>query len=442
MFVPRPLSLNGRRLVVHAGTLIDGTGAAPARDVTITIKGQDVHEVMPAAAFRATPDDVVVDARAQTVMPGVIDAHVHVRSDGDPVQRAFNSFETTIPSMTLAGLRNAWRDLEYGITTIRDLAAVGYIDVALRDAINAGTMVGPRMFVAGHGLTMHGGHMDPKRRPEVLLHGHTGLANTADEVKAAARYQISRGVNLIKFNTAGSQINRDGTLWWPQEMDYDMIRAGVIEAEKVGIHSAAHCHGGQGAIDTIKAGVTSIEHGHWLTDEHFGMMIERGTYFCPTLACNQIRYDQGRDVALKHLGNTPAWWEWLVRVMHDKADTFARARRAGVKIVNGSDAGTPLNYHGECIRELGFMVDLGMTPMEAIVAATRTAAELLRVADKLGTLKPGKWADLLVVDGDPLADIRVLEKKENVKLVVKGGVPLVDRMDLEAALVREVVRAP
>ena len=436
MFVPRPLSLNGRRLVVHAGTLIDGTGAAPSRHVTITVKGQDVHEIMPAAAFRSTPDDIVVDARAQTVMPGVIDAHVHVRSDGDPVQRAFNSFETTIPSMTLAGLRNAWRDLEYGITTIRDLAAVGYIDVALRDAINAGTMVGPRMFVAGHGLTMHGGHMDPKRRPEVMLHGHTGLANTADEVKAAARYQISRGVNLIKFNTAGSHINRDGTLWWPQEMDYEMIRAGVIEAEKVGIHSAAHCHGGQGATDTIKAGVTSIEHGHWLTDEHFGMMIERGTYFCPTLACNQIRYDLGRDVATKDLGNSPAWWEWLVRVIHDKADTFARARRAGVKIVNGSDAGTAMNFHGECIRELGYMVDLGMTPMEAIVSATRTAAELLRVGDTLGTLKPGKWADLLVVDGDPLADIRVLEKKENVKLVIKGGVPLVDRMGLEATLAK------
>jgi imidazolonepropionase-like amidohydrolase len=273
-----------------------------------------------------------------------------------------------------------------------------------------------------------------------MLHGHTGLANTADEVKSAARYQISRGVDLIKFSTAESRLARDGTIWWPQEMDYGMIRAGVVEAEKVGIHSAAHCHGGPGATDTIKAGVTSIEHGHWLTDEHFGLMTERGTYFCPTLACNQILFDMGPEAAIAALGGAPSRWAWLSRVIEDKADTFHRAMQAGVKIVNGSDAGTNFNYHGECIRELEFMVRLGMKPMDAIVAATKTAAELLRVADKLGTFGPGKWADFIVVDGDPLTDIRVLTQRDNVKLVVKDGVPLVDRMGLESAVAQPAAR--
>ncbi|MBI4277129.1 MAG: amidohydrolase family protein [Armatimonadetes bacterium] len=436
MFIPRPIELNGRRLVVHAGTLIDGTGHAPAARRTLIAQGNEIREIIDTTAYREVPGDVVVDGRARVVMPGIIDAHVHVRSSGDPAERAFASFETTIPTATLKGLRNAWRDLEYGVTTIRDLAAIGYMDVALRDAISGGEFSGPRMFVAGHGLTMHGGHMDPRRRPEVELLRHTGLTNTPDEVKAAARYQISRGVDLIKFNTAESRMTRDGQIWWPQEMDYEMIRAGVIEAEKVGIHSAAHCHGGQGATDTIRAGVTSIEHGHWLTDEHFDLMNEHGTYFCPTLACNQILFDLGPEAAVRGLRGDPSRWEWLKRVIHDKADTMHRAMRKGVRIVNGSDAGTAWNFHGECIRELAYLVDYGMKPMNAIVAATKIAAELLRVSDKLGTLQVGKWADFLVVEGDPLADMRVLTNKENIKLVVKDGVPLVDRMDLEASAAR------
>jgi len=424
VFIPRPVELGDRRLVVQAGTLIDGTGAQPARNVTVIVEDEDIVDIVDTNLYRKTPMDLVVDATNLVMMPGIIDCHVHVCSTGDPAGSGFRSFETTIPSAVLIGLKNAWTDLEHGITTLRDMSSIGYIDVAIRDAINDGMYPGPRMFVAGQGLTMYGGHMDPKRRPEVQLTDQTGLANTVDEVKAAARYQISRGVDLIKFNTSESRRNPDGSIWFAQEMDYEMLRAGVREANKVRIHTAAHCHGGQGATDTIKAGVTSVEHGHWLTDEHFELMNQHGTYFCPTMACNEVLYRRG----LEGTGWPEERWDWLKRVVHDKVDTLQRAIRAGVKIVSGSDAGTNFNYHGQCIEELAFLVDRGMKPMDAIVAATRNAAQLLGKEDKLGTLRKDMWADFILVDGNPLSDMRVLVDKENIRLVVKGGVPVVDQL--------------
>jgi len=426
MFNPTPLQLGEKRLVIHAGKLIVGDGTQEKRK-TILVCGNEICDIIDYQAYVAEEDDVIVEALDKTVMPGLTDTHVHVRSSGVPAQRTRTQMEATVPLMTLMGLKNAQANLEYGITTIRDMSSTGYLDVAIRDAVNDGMFVGPRMFVAGHGLTMYGGHMDPKRRPEIELNHHTGLANTPSEVKAAARYQLSQGVDHIKFNTAGSEISRDGTVWWPQEMDYEMIRAGVFEAEKLGKSSAAHCHGGQGATDTIKAGVRSIEHGHWLTDEHFELMLERGTCFCPTLACNEVRLRKGQEEA----GMEDDHWAWLQRATHDKHDTLERALAAGVKIVSGSDAGMPFTYHGwGGAWELSLLVEYGMSPMQAIMAATKTPAELMGVADVLGTIKVGRWADLIVVNGDPLEEVDILTNKERTLLVVKDGTPVVDRMGL------------
>ncbi|MFP4200970.1 MAG: amidohydrolase family protein, partial [Clostridia bacterium] len=242
----------------------------------------------------------------------------------------------------------------------------------------------------------------------------------------AARFQVSRGVDVIKLMTSESRLQPDGSIFWPQEMDYEMIRAAVVEAEKVGIHTAAHCHGGPGITDTIRAGVTSLEHAHWLTDEQLALMCEHGTYLCPTFSCNAVLHRRGLEGT-----DWPAWrTDWLKRVIEDKADTFDRALAAGVKIVSGSDAATSFNYHGRCVEELGFMVDAGMKPMDVIVAATSRAAQLLGMENLIGSLREGMLADLIVVDGDPLADMRVFVEKQNVKLVVKDGVPLVDRMGL------------
>jgi len=431
LFKPSPVDLKGKKLVIRAGTLIDGTGAKPQVNKVIIVENDEIGAVLPDEKYEPSPTDVIVDATDKVVMPGLVDSHVHVRSSGVPAQRQRSAIQATIPSMTLMALQNAWNNLEYGITTIRDMSALGYFDVSIRDAVNEGWMIGPRMFVAGQGLTMYGGHMDPKRRPEVQVLHQTGLANTPDEVKAAARYQISRGVDLIKFNTSGSKIDRDGSMWWPQEMDYEMLRAGVLEAEKDRVTSAAHCHGGQGATDTIRAGVTSIEHGHWLTDEHFELMLEHGTYFCPTLACNEVRLRKGQEES----GMDDEHWQWLQRACHDKHDTFERALKAGVPIVSGSDAGMPFTYHGwGGMWEISLLVEYGMTPMQALQAATTTPAKLLGLDDKLGTVEKNMWADLLVLDENPLDDITCLTDKEKTRLVVKAGKPVVDRMNLRNQL--------
>ncbi len=427
MFIPTPLDLAGKRLVLQTQRLIDGTGAAPKQDMTVVVEGDHITQVIETEAFQEGSEDIVIDtATGGTVMPGIIDSHVHTLGSGEPADAAFSSISTTIPAMALESLKNAWADLEYGITTLRDLGSKGYADVAVRDAIAEGKFPGPRMFVAGQGITMFGGHGDKGHRPEVAFTDRTGLANTIDEAKRAARFQVSRGVDVIKLMTSESRMQRDGSIFWPQEMDYEMIRTAVVEAEKVGIHTAAHCHGGQGVTDTIRAGVRSLEHAHWLTDEQLDLMCEHGTYLCPTFSCNAVLQRRGLEGT-----GWPAWrMEWLERVIEDKADTFERALKAGVKIVSGSDAATNFNYHGLCVEELAFMVDAGMKPTDVIVAATSRAAELLGMEQFIGSIKEGMLADLILVDGNPLDDMRVFVEKDNVKLVVKDGVPLVDRMGL------------
>jgi imidazolonepropionase-like amidohydrolase len=407
--------------VIKAGLLIDGRGNC-ARNQAITIKGRFITAIDSLDGFVPEPGARVLDAGSYVVMPGLVDCHVHVRSSGNPSDRSFDSTQTTIPQFTLRALQNAQKDLEAGFTTIRDLGRIGYLDVALRDAFEKGEFRGPRMRVAGCGLTMWGGHMHRFMRPGLDMVESTGVVNNPGEAQSAARYQIGRGVDFVKFNTAVSDLREDGK-HVSQEMDYDMLVPAVREAKKVGVGTATHCHGGQGATDAILAGVDTIEHGHWLTDEHFELMLKRGTVFVPTLCPNEKLYEMGPEGA----GRAFDRWRWLERVMEDKTDTLLRALEAGVPIAAGSDAGTNYNRHGENAREMEFLVRRCMTPMQAIVAATRTAAQATRLDHKTGTLEPGKWADILVVKEDPLQDITVLNKKENIVLVMKDGQVMVER---------------
>ena len=411
------------RIVIKAGTLIDGRGNV-AKNRALIIEGRYISDVLPFEEVDVNPKDCFIDAEKYTVMPGLIDAHVHTRNSGYPEQRA-TAHKDTIPDFTLRSLRNAQKDIEAGFTTVRDLASIGFVDVALRDAIERGEFIGPRMRVAGHGLTMWGGHMHRNKgmRPGLDTAEDMGIVNNADETKAAARYQISRGVDLIKFNTAGSLRLEDGSITIHQEMDYDMLAAAVKEAKKVEIMTAAHCHGGQGATDTICAGVDTLEHGHFLTDEHFDLMLEHGTIFVPTLSPNEKLYEMGRE----SLGEVWDRWEWLEIVMEKKTDTLRRAIEAGVPVAAGSDVGTNYNHHGENAREMEFMVLRGLTPMQAIEAMTLTAARATNLEQWTGSLEPGKWADVLVLDGNPLDDIKIFNNNEQILKVFKDGNLLLER---------------
>ncbi|MFP4200474.1 MAG: amidohydrolase family protein [Clostridia bacterium] len=410
-------------MIIEAGRLIDGRGNVE-ENRALVIEGKYISGVLPLEAVDARPDDEVIDARSQTVMPGLIDCHVHTRSGGYPEERA-SAPTATIPDFTLRSLTNAQKDLEAGFTTIRDLASIGFADVALRDAFERGDFAGPRMRVAGHGLTMWGGHMhrNHQMRPGLDTAQIMGVVNTVDQAKEAARYQISRGVDFIKFNTAGSHRLEDGSITIHKEMDYEMLAAAVEEAKKVEIMTAAHCHGGEGATDTIRAGVDTLEHGHFLTDEHLELMLEHGTIFVPTLSPNEKLYERGREA----LGGVWDRWEWLETVMEIKTDTLARAIKAGVPVAAGSDAGTNYNHHGENAREMEFMVRRGMTPMEAIVAMTYTAARATNLGRWTGSLEAGKWADVVVVSKNPLDDIEVLNDRENFLRIIKDGKVMIDR---------------
>ena len=410
------------RLIIKAGRLVDGTGDPVQENVAVIAQGRTIREIVPLAAVQPAPGDTVIDATGQTVLPGLIDAHVHILSTGDPGAWLESTFISTTPALTVTSLVNIRKALAMGYTGIRDLACRDQIDIALRDAIEAGEIDGPRLRVSGQGLTMYGGHMAPKSRPEVSIRGSEHhVVNTVDEARSAARYQLAMGVDIVKLNTAGTEYAapEDG-LMCCQEMDYDMILAAVTQAKKIGRLSACHCHGGQGATDSIRAGVKTIEHGHWLTDEQFDLMLEQDAIFVPTFCPNTLHWERGQ-AGLQKLSY------WQEKVIDGKLDTFARAMKKGVKIAAGSDAGTAYNYHDKYARELEFMVDAGMSPLQAIHCSTHVAAETMGLAGQVGTLKPNMWCDVTVVDGDPLADIKVLQEKRRIQVVIKDGQILVDR---------------
>lgn len=401
-------------LVVRAGTLIDGRGGV-AHDMAVVVSGDQLGAVEPWSAVSFAPDTPMIDASQQTVIPGLIDVHVHVHGAGGPVAWKLSEATELTPFVALRAYANGKKHLQMGYTALRDVASRGYIDVALRDAINQGLVQGPRLQVAGQGLTITGGHMDKGGwATEVSFSGRTGVVDGPWAGRRAVREQIKMGADLIKINACGGKLDLREP--WFQEMTFEEMAAICDEAHKLGRRVAAHTSGGPAITDCIRAGVDSIEHGHWLTDEQLDRMAEQGTFYVPTLIVNSRNVFLGAEAT----GVSPGGWQWLTKVYEDKWDTLERAHQAGVKIAAGSDAGF-LIYHGEGACELEELVKGGLSPLEAITAATQTAAECMGWQDRLGTLEPGKLADLVVIDGNPLADIRLLQDQKRIATVIKGG---------------------
>jgi imidazolonepropionase-like amidohydrolase len=341
------------------------------------------------------------------VLPGLIDAHTHLTMT---TNFGYSRLGISVPREALTGARNARVTLDAGFTTVRNVGASGFSDVALRDAINAGDVPGPRMLVSGPPLSITGGHADNNLLPFEYHATSDGVADGVDGVRHMVRQDIKYGADLIKFMASGGVLSKGDN---PQASQYSQeeMKAIVEEAHRLGRRVAAHAHGAQAILWASNAGVDSIEHGSYIDDAAIAAMKKNGTYLVPTLYLSDWFMENAEKIG------TPADLMAKARdVMPAARKNIARAFAAGVKVGFGTDAA--VYPHGLNAHEFAVMVKLGLTPLQAIQASTINDADLLGWSDKVGTIEPGKWADIVAVDGDPLADVTTLER---VKFVMKGG---------------------
>ena len=396
-----------QRTILRAGKLLDVRSGKVLTNQAVVIEGDKIASVGPASELKASPSDKVIDLPNATVLPGLIDAHTHLTFDP---HFGYETLAISVPREALTGAHNARLTLEAGFTTVRNVGARGYSDVALRDAINAGDVPGPRMLVSGPALSITGGHCDNDLLPYEYHASSDGAADGVEQVQHKTREIIKYGADLIKVCATGGVLSKGDD---PNASQYTLeeMKAIVADAHRLGRKVAAHAHGAQGVIWASEAGVDSVEHGHLMNDAAIATLKKNGTYLVPTL----YLVDWQREHAAQ--ANLPEYAKLKMEMVSAAGKQNAKkAFEAGVKIGLGTDAA--VYPHGLNAHELAVYVGLGMTPLQAIQTATINDADLLGWSDKIGTLEPGKWADLIAVDGDPLQDITTLQR---VKFVMKGG---------------------
>ncbi len=396
--------------VIRAGVVIDGTGSSPRENVVIIIGEGRIVEVRSATqADVANPG--AIDLSGFHVLPGLIDVHAHLTMSHDP---DLDYGELSAPTSGILGVMHAKRTLMAGFTTVRDPAGPYYADVALRDAIAAGWVDGPRMFVSGPLLTMTGGHgaVGNWAPPELKIKSAAvSVADGVDQIRRAVRLHQKYGVDFIKIIATGG-IFTDRSDAGAASYTRKEIEAAVDEARKRGQRVAAHAHGLEGIRNAVLAGVHSIEHGSYLDAETATLMAERGVFLVSDVYADEHSLTHGEA-----LGLDPAHLVKARAVSGQFRESFKLAHAAGVKIAFGTDAS--VFPHGENARQFALYVALGMSPMEALQSATVNAAELIGVSEDVGTIEAGKRADLIAVKSSPLNDIRQLEA---VLFVMKAGV--------------------
>jgi imidazolonepropionase-like amidohydrolase len=374
---------------------------------TIVVVGDTIQSIAATAQVQAQAGDVVVDLGGMTVLPGLIDVHTHLtmNTDFDP----YRELISTDAKEAINGVVNARTTLLAGFTSVRNVGANGFIDVDLRDAINSGQVPGPHMLVSGPLIGITGGHCDENLLPIKYRVVGDGVADGIAEVQHKVRENIKFGADLIKICATGGVLSKGDD---PQASQYTLeeMQAIVADAHRLGRKVAAHAHGAQGILWATEAGVDSIEHGSYINDEAIAEMKKRGTYLVPTLYLEDWMLEKG---------NLPAFYhQKMIDVSAVAKSNIKHAMQAGVKIALGTDAA--VYPHGLNAHELDVYVNqLGMAPLAALQTATVNAADLMGWTAKTGTLEPGKWADIIAVDSNPLADVRVLQ---DVKFVMKAGV--------------------
>lgn len=413
------------RTLIYNGTLIDGSGGSALPNGAVLIEDDRILAVDQAGRLGRPDGATLIDARGGAILPGLIDTHVHVMLEQFDLLQLLN---TPFSMRFYHAISNLRRTLEVGITTVRD---AGGADLGVKTAVEQGLISGPRMQISTAMLSITGGHgdhhtlsgADPNIFP-AYPGMPSGICDGPDEVRKRVREVLRAGADVIKVCSTGGVLSPTDhpnfTQFTPEELEIMVVEAGYR-----GAYVMAHAQGTEGIKNAIRAGVRSIEHGMFLDDEAIDLMLDRGTYLVPTLVAPIGVIEQAEK-----RGNMPEYSLRKAReTLEAHQESISRAIAAGVRVAMGTDAAVV--PHGTNLRELGLMVQSGMTPMQAIVSSTRVAAECLRWDDRIGTLAPGKLADVVVVDGDPLADIRILEQTERIALVMKGGKVEVDRRGRE-----------
>jgi imidazolonepropionase-like amidohydrolase len=400
--------------VLKAARLFDGRGDRVLPDGVVVVEGATIKAAgsrlpVPAGA-------TVIDLGDATLLPGLIDAHTHLsgESGDDWAREAVARLRRGAPEVAVRAAEYARRTLLAGFTTVRDVGSNDFVDVGLRNAIADGMAVGPRLLVAVSSLGSRGGHCDATGFPYRLFGEETGvpegIASGADQFRDAVRFQVKYGADVIKVCATGGVLSLGDEVDTPQVTQAEMD-AIVEEAHNLRKKVAVHAHGAQGAKVAVRAGADSIEHGSFLDDEALRLMKERGTYLVPTLLAGE--YAGGRAVPRQY---PPEIAEKAAKAVAARSDTFRKALAMGVKIAFGTDSG--VSPHGKNGQEFALLVEHGMSPAAALRSATLDAATLLGIERTTGTLEPGKQADVIAVPGDPLADVRAMER---VRFVMKGG---------------------
>ncbi|MDH4105517.1 MAG: amidohydrolase family protein [Gammaproteobacteria bacterium] len=409
-----------RIVVVHAGRLLDRPGKAPRGPSTIVIRDGRVGEVRD--GFVDVPgSQLVIDQRTRFVLPGLIDSHVHLVTDTGGQMGQLEDVQLEDAELAFNALVNARKTLRAGFTTVRNLGDEHGVTLALRDAIRAGKVVGPNIVDAGRSISTTSGHMDAalgyREEFRDTLHAHENLCDSAESCRRAVRIQVGRGVDVIKIATTGGVNSQVGAGLGKQMFD-DEAKAVVEAAHLYGKKVAVHAHGADGIKVALAAGADSIEHGTMLDDESIALFLKSGAYYVPTLSTVNGYIERLAANPQAYSPEVRAKVEWRIKVT---GESLRKAVPRGVKIAFGTDAG--VSKHGRNADEFELMVKHGMTPATALQAATVNAADLLGLQADVGTLEPGKRADLIAVDGDPLADVTVLKR---VAFVMKDGVEFRD----------------
>lgn len=396
-------------LVITADSLVDVDNNTVLTSPLVIVENNIIQYVGKQGSQTFPNDAQILDLSGHTLLPGLMDMHVHLTSDAN--LHGYRRLKVSTPRSAITGVKNAQSTLMAGFTTVRNVGAPGYADVALRDAINEGDVIGPRMYVSGPSIGVTGGHCDNNLLPFEYDVQAEGVADGPWAVRTKVRQNIKYGADVIKFCATGGVLSK-GTKVGAQQFSFEEMQALITEAHLRGLTVAAHAHGTNGIKDAIRAGVDSIEHGSFLDDEAIALAKKMGTYLSMDIYVTEYILGEGEKAGILE--------ESLAKertVGKRQRDNFTKALNAGVKMVFGSDAG--VYPHGDNARQLSRMVRFGMTPMQAIQAATIHSADLLGKAKLIGSVSEGKLADIIAVKGDVIADMTLLE---NVQVVIKDGV--------------------
>ena len=398
--------------VLKAARIFDGRSDRMLENGVVVVEGTKIRSV--GSGIASPPGASVIELGDATLLPGFIDSHTHVTSEASDNWLAdfYEGLRRSVPERTVFAVEYARRTLRSGFTTIRDVGSEDGIDVGLRNGIEKGLVPGPRILAARYAIGSTGGHCDLAGFPPGTFGGERGtekgILHGAAEAREAVRLNVKYGADVIKMCASGGVLSLGDDVSAPQMTDEELVAA-IDEAHRLNRKTAAHAHGDAAARAAVRAGIDSIEHGSFLTDETLALMKAKGTYLVPTMLAGEWTGGKSEKFPPEIAAKAKA-----AHAAHD--DAFRRALKAGVKIAFGTDAG--VSPHGISAEEFGLMTRLGMSPAAALRSAGPVAADLLGLSARIGTLEPGKEADVVAVPGNPLADVRATEK---VFFVMKGG---------------------